>query len=74
MLPIDEFSALTLIVTSAYDLADAGNAEEGYLVLLLGLRHAKEAHAEGQGWGGELIARYEETCELFASRYGLGRA
>ncbi len=74
MLPIDEFARFTSTLTLAHDLADSGQAEEGYMPLLVGLRHAEKAPAEGRDWSKELLRRYREACDIFAEQYGLGKA
>jgi hypothetical protein len=74
MLPIDQFNTFTTELSQAHDLADAGRVEEGYTLLLLGLRRAEKANEEGMDWGKELVRRYRDACALFAAQSGLGRA
>lgn len=74
MLPRREFDTLLLTMTDVVDLADNGDAAEGYTALLAGLHRAKELRDEGFEWGEELVRRWEMACDLYAERHGIGRA
>jgi len=55
------------------DLAEAGEAAEGYTALLAGLHRARELHDEAFEWDEELVQRWQGACDNFAERYGIGR-
>jgi hypothetical protein len=74
MLPSEEQIALETTVAHAVELAIAGAAAEGYVLLLSGLERARQARTEGKDWGEELVKRYEKAADAFARQFGLGRA
>jgi hypothetical protein len=74
MLPYEELRALTATVSEAVDLAIDGAAADGYILLLSGVQRARQARAEGNDWGEELMQRYQKAAESFAHQFGLGRA
>ena len=74
MLPHEELIALTTTVADAVQLAIDGAAADGYVLLLSGIERARQARAEGNDWGEELLQRYQKAAEAFARQFGLGRA
>ena len=71
-IPRPELATLVVAMTDAEDLAAEGNPADGYTALLAGLHRAREAEADGEGWGAALVGRWREACELFAERHGIG--
>lgn len=74
MIPHPELTTLLLAVADAVDLAEAGRAADGYVLLLQGLQRAGEACDAGQDWGEALRRRYQTATDDFARQYALGRA
>jgi hypothetical protein len=74
MLPYEEVIVLERTITEAVDLAIDGGAAEGYMILLSGVERARQARAEGESWGEELVKRYQKAVAAFARLFGLGRA
>jgi hypothetical protein len=74
MIPQPELLTLMVAVSDAMDLAEAGRAGDGYLILLQGLQRANEVCATGEVWGEALLQRYQTAADDFARQYGLGRA
>lgn len=74
MLPRCEVKHLTRTIAEAVDLADLGDAGQGYTCLLVGLCYAKEMQAAGEPWGEELVLRWRQVCERYAAHHQIGWA
>jgi hypothetical protein len=73
-IPTSEVATLVATVVDALDLAELGQAGDGYAVLLSGLARAREAAEDEEEWAPELVRRWEHAVEEFAVRCGIGRA
>lgn len=58
----------------ATELADAGRASDGYLLLLEGRHHTVTVQHAGEHWGDDLLVAWQEALDGFAVRYAVGRA
>jgi hypothetical protein len=74
MLPHEELISLQTTMAATVDLAVAGAAAEGYVILLAEVERARQARAAGKSWGEELVQCYQRAAEAFAHQFGLGRA
>lgn len=61
-------------VQEAVELAEEGQATDGYTALLAGLSRAREVVEDGEPRGEELFRRWEAAVANDAARHGIGRA
>jgi hypothetical protein len=71
LIPAEEAERLAAAVFDALELAHDGQPAEGYTVLLAGLARAQ---AGAEEWGPDLVERWEWAVEVYAQRWGIGRA
>ena len=57
MIPPSELEGLLLAIDEAEELAESGQAADGYLCLLLELNRAEDAQDAGKPWAEELARR-----------------
>jgi hypothetical protein len=69
MLPYIEKKAMAQAVQEAATSATEGHVEEGYTILLAGLRHAVESSRAGKLWGHQLLDRYQRALTQYAAQY-----
>jgi hypothetical protein len=74
VIPRPELDTFLLTVNEAVELAEEGQAADGYTALLAGLARAREAVEDGEPWGEELVRRWEVAVENYAARRRIGRA
>lgn len=72
-IPHHELDTFLLTVNGAVELAEEGQAAEGYSALLAGVERAREAAEVGEPWGGELVRRWQDARDRYAERYQIGR-
>jgi hypothetical protein len=74
MLPLEELSLLMSTIGNALDLAAGGRITDGYITLLGGVHRAEEMAAGAPVWAEELLIRWHQARDNYASRYAVATA
>jgi hypothetical protein len=71
VVPPAEVEFLTRALVEVLDLAEAGQASDGYQYLLSGLHRAETARDKGEPWGSELVEQWRLALADYAETYGV---